>query len=280
MSSEPRDRGAEEVEQLRLENAQLLEELEVAYQNLEKVLGKTDRETQITYEELQKRTDKLQEANERIQASLREKEVLLKEVHHRVKNNLQIVSSLLSLQSRFIEDEQMLEVFNESQNRLRSMVLIHERLYQSEDLARVDFAEYVAQLATDLFRSYQVDPGNIRLEVDIDSILLEIDIAVPCGLIVNELVNNALKYAFPSQQEGRICIRFQRSAGGEFTMTVQDDGVGLAAEIDFFHTETLGLQLVNTLVKQLNGRLEVDCSGGTGIEITFPQSRSGSRGER
>ena len=279
MSSEPRNRDIEEVGQLRLENAHLLEELEVAYQNLEKVLGRTDRETQIAYEELQKRTDKLQEANERIQASLREKEVLLKEVHHRVKNNLQIVSSLLSLQSRFIEDEQMLEVFNESQNRLRSMVLIHERLYQSEDLARVDFAEYVAQLAADLFRSYQVDPGRIRLEVDIDSILLEVDMAVPCGLIVNELVNNALKYAFPSQREGRICICVHRSAGGEFTLTIRDNGVGLSAEVDFFHTETLGLQLVNTLVKQLNGRLEVDCSDGTGIEITFPKSRSESRDE-
>ena len=209
------------------------------------------------------------EAEERIKASLREKEVLLKEIHHRVKNNLQVVSSLLNLQSRGIHDERTRQKFKESQNRVQSMALIHEQLYQTSKLSLIDYPEYIRQLAAHLFRSYHVSSTRIDLTTRIDDVRLSVDVAVPCGLILNELVSNSLKYAFPDGREGEIRIELHNSGDHEVTLTVADDGVGLPEEVGFWDTKTLGLRLVGTLVRQLNGNVEVDRSGGTAIRISF-----------
>ena len=204
-------------------------------------------------------------AEERIRLSLKEKEVLLKEVHHRVKNNLQIISSLLNLQSKYIKDDQALEMFKESRNRIRSMTLIHEKLYRSKDLANLDVAEYIQNLSSNLFRSYSA--GRVNLKTQVDDILLGIDTAIPCGLIINELVSNSLKHAFPDKQ-GEILVNLHRD-DGKFTLTVSDNGVGFPEHVDFRNTDSLGLQLVCTLTDQLDGAIELNRTGGTEFKITF-----------
>jgi two-component system, sensor histidine kinase PdtaS len=206
---------------------------------------------------------------EKIRASLREKEILLKEIHHRVKNNLQIISSLLNLQSAHIRDPRALEVFKEGQGRVRSMALIHEKLYQSDDLARVDFSEYMRNLAAYLFRSYEVHAGAVRLNVEAEDVLLGVDTAIPCGLIINELVSNSLKHAFPGGGGGSINIRLRPAGAERLTLTVADDGVGLPEGFDVRATPSLGLQLVNTLARQLGGDVLVGDCAGAEFSITF-----------
>jgi PAS domain S-box-containing protein len=208
-------------------------------------------------------------AEEQLRASLREKEVLLKEIHHRVKNNLQVISSLLSLQSGAVKDREALEMFKESQSRVRSMALIHEKLYQSSDLASIDLSAYVRELAATLFRSYGVRPGNVSLEVCAPGILLGIDSAVPCGLIINELVSNCLKHAFPAGRSGEIRIELGRQDDNNLVLRVSDNGVGLPKDLDFENLKSLGLRIVRTLTEQLNGALEFHNSGGTQFTITF-----------
>ena len=238
--------------------------------------AKKYREAQERAEELSKINEELKaeitrrlEAEGRIRTSLREKEVLLKEIHHRVKNNLQIISSLLNLQTGQIEDERAEALFRESQDRIRSMALIHERLYQSEDLARVDFAEYIRSLVGYLVRSYSAEAGSVRVETEVDDVSLGIDSAIPCGLIVNELVSNALKYAFPEGREGRIYVQLREARDGGYRLVVSDDGVGFPEGLDFRMTESLGLQLVTTLLDQLEGRIELDSCKGTRFTMTF-----------
>ena len=206
-------------------------------------------------------------AEERIRLSLKEKEVLLKEVHHRVKNNLQIISSLLNLQSKYIKDDQALEMFKESRNRIRSMTLIHEKLYRSKDLANIDVAEYIQNLSSNLFRSY--NSGRVSLKTHVDDILLGIDTAIPCGLIINELVSNSLKHAFPDKH-GEILVNLHRD-DGKFTLAVRDNGVGFPESVDFRNTDSLGLQLVCTLTDQLDGIIELNRTGGTEFKITFAE---------
>ena len=207
------------------------------------------------------------EAEEQIHASLAEKEVLLKEIHHRVKNNLQIISSLLHLQSVKLEDEALLRAFDDSQHRIRSMALIHEELYQSGDLARIDFVAYVRRLTDNLFESYGVDESQIGLGVEVDNLLLTIDKAIPMGLIINELVSNSLKYAFPEGRRGRIGIELHAGEGEPFSLRVSDDGVGLPDEVDVDSAESLGLRLVTSLVGQLRARVSVDRTTGTAFHI-------------
>jgi PAS domain S-box-containing protein len=206
---------------------------------------------------------------EEIKTSLEEKEVLLKEIHHRVKNNLQVISSLLYLQSKNIKDEQALEMFQDSQNRVRSMSLVHERLYQSQDLARVDFAEYVRNLANHLFRSYGVNTNIIQLKINVDEVFLGVDMAIPCGLIINELVSNSLKHAFPEGRVGKIHIELCADDESQFTLMVSDNGVGFPENLGFRDTGSLGLQLVNTLVDQLEGAIELDRRSGTAFKIAL-----------
>ena len=207
-------------------------------------------------------------AEAQIAASLKEKEVLLKEIHHRVKNNLQVISSLLNLQAANVVDPQTLEQLRESQNRIRSMALIHERLYQSGNLARIDFGEYARSLVSFLARSYSV-PG-VQVQVNVQDIELPVNTGIPCGLIINELVSNALKYAFPNEREGEVEIRLEVTPDRIAVLSVRDDGIGLPREFDYQDTTTLGLQLVNTLTKQLNGTIGLIRDRGTTFSITFP----------
>ena len=200
---------------------------------------------------------------------LNEKEVLLKEIHHRVKNNLQIISSLLNLQSNRITDASTLQVLGDSQARIRSMALIHEKLYQSQSLAKIDFGEYVQSLATDLFRSYHRNITGIQLNVQVDEVALGLDQAVSCGLILNELITNTLKYAFPDGMEGTIWVELRSSPERVLSLRVADDGVGIPADFDILNTKSLGLQLVKNLVGQLDGKMELDHSEGTDIRVSF-----------
>jgi len=212
-------------------------------------------------------------AEDQIKASLEEKEMLLKEVHHRVKNNLQVISSLFNLQLGYVRDKRDIEIFKESQDRVRSMALIHEKLYQSKDMVRIDFAEYIRSLTTYLLRSHSIYPETITLEIKAGDVFLCMDNAIPCGLIINELVSNCLKYAFPGGKKGKIRIELRSDknlhAGNKFILMVSDDGAGFPKGLDFRNTETLGLQLVMTLVKQIKGKIELDRSGGTEFKITF-----------
>jgi len=207
-------------------------------------------------------------AADKIKASLNEKEVLLKEINHRVKNNLQIISSLLNLQSRDIKDERALRSFQVSQDRIKAMALVHEKLYQSEDLARIDFGEYIRSLATDLGSSYGLSSREIALKIDVEGILLGVDIAIPCGIIVNELVANSLKHAFPGNRSGEIAISF-REFEGQYTMVIKDDGVGLPDDLDISRSSSLGLTIVNALTGQLGGTIELARNGGSEVSITF-----------
>ena len=203
-----------------------------------------------------------------IKRSLSEKEVLLKEIHHRVKNNLQIISSLLNLQSRYIEDKNALGVFKESQNRIKSMALIHEKLYQSKDLTRIDFTEYIRSLTFHLFHSYSVDQSRVVLSVNSEGVMFDIDTAIPCGLIINEIVSNSLKYAFPGGRKGKISIDI-RVEGKKYVLVISDNGIGFPEDLDFQNTETLGLRLVNILVGQINGVITMYTCGGTSFKIEF-----------
>jgi two-component sensor histidine kinase len=196
----------------------------------------------------------------------------LKEVHHRVKNNLQVVCSLLDLQSQYSHDPATVEMFRENQHRVRSMAMVHERLYRSQELANVDFADYIENLSNYLFRSYQID-GRISLEVKVHGVRLSIERAVPCGLLVNELVSNCLKHAFKGREHGRIRIELRTVAEDEILLAVSDDGVGLSPSIEPGTTASFGMQLVEALVNQLHGKVSIDRKAGTTIRIVFPQTQ-------
>ncbi|MDY3560720.1 PAS domain-containing protein [Gemmata sp. JC673] len=207
-------------------------------------------------------------ADERTLASLREKEAMLKEIHHRVKNNLQVVSSLLHLQAARVTHPAAAAVLAESQNRVRAMALVHEALYRSDDLARVNPGRYFGELCSYLFRVYGVDAARVRLELDIGPDPLPLDKTVPCGLIVNEVVSNALKYAFPDGRGGTVRVAL-RTAGGRFALALSDDGVGLPPDFAIDRAPSLGLRLVGILTEQLGGHLSVERSGGTAFLISF-----------
>jgi PAS domain S-box-containing protein len=218
-----------------------------------------------------------QHAEEQIRASLQEKEVLLKEIHHRVKNNLQIISSLLHLQSKYINDPPALQMFIDSQNRVKSMALIHEILFRSRDVTKIDFAEYIKTISVQIFRSYGAYSKKIGLEVQVKDIMLDVDTAIPCGLIVTELVSNSLKHAFVDGREGSINIKLFTDDYGILTLIVKDNGIGLPHHIDLRHVDSLGLKLVGALVKQLVGKVEVDSTFGTTFMITFVQDKHRER---
>ena len=209
-------------------------------------------------------------AEQVIKESLQEKEILLKEIHHRVKNNLQIISSLLNLQSDRANNQAISAFVNASQIRIRSMALIHEMLYQSENLAQVKFDEYIQKLVRHFRDISYTLKKNVLFEIDVDELYLHIDAAIPCGLILNELVSNAIEHAYPNDKQGVIQIAFFRDRHGN-TLRIQDDGIGLAEQISLTNTSTLGLQLVNSLVQQINGEVSLDRSGGTKYSITFDE---------
>jgi PAS domain S-box-containing protein len=218
-----------------------------------------------------------QHAEEQIRASLQEKEVLLKEIHHRVKNNLQIISSLLNLQSQYINDQSALQMFIDSRNRVKSMALIHEILFRSRDITRIDFAEYIKTISVQIFRSYGACSKNIDLDVQVKDIMLDVDTAIPCGLIVTELVSNSLKHAFVDGRVGSINVKLFANDSNTLTLIVKDNGIGLPHHIDLHHVDSLGLKLVGALVNQLVGKVEIDSTFGTTFMITFVHDKHKER---
>jgi PAS domain S-box-containing protein len=206
-------------------------------------------------------------SEEKIKQSLNEKEVLLKEVHHRVKNNLQIISSILNLQSSTITDQQTIELLRNSQDRIRSMSLIHELLYQTKDFSTINFSEYIQSIATNLFQSYTQNK-MIELKLDLDSIYLDLDLAIPCGLIINELITNSLKYGFENAQAGEIRISLKKEED-IVILQIGDSGKGLPSHIDFRETESLGMQLVVSLTDQIDGEINLNNNNGAHYELKF-----------
>lgn len=210
------------------------------------------------------------EVEKKTKSSLREKEALLKEIHHRVKNNMQIISSLLNLQSKYVRNEAALMALKDSQRRIKSMALVHEKLYQSKDLARIDFKEYIGSLVSHLLRFYEVTEEKVKLKMDVEDIFFNIETAIPCSLIINELVSNSLKHAFPMGRGGELLIHMCK-CNGSFNLEVSDNGVGFPKDIDFRKTDSLGLQLVINLVEQLDGEIEMVSENGVLFNITFSQ---------
>lgn len=210
-------------------------------------------------------------ASEQITQSLKEKEVLLKEIHHRVKNNLQIISSLLSLQANYMNDPHVIELFDESRHRVKAMALIHEKLYTSNLLSKVNLKDYVSDLLQYLITSYDYSTGNIQLRLDVADISISLDFIVPFGLILNELVSNSLKYAFPQKQKGTISVAFKESDPDKYLLTFEDNGIGMKEVPDVSKVNTLGMQLIFNLTDQLKGLLKFDISKGTKVTILIPK---------
>ncbi|MEN9440125.1 MAG: hypothetical protein RLZ33_201 [Bacteroidota bacterium] len=200
--------------------------------------------------------------------SLKEKEVLLKEIHHRVKNNLQVISSILNLQSSFVKDEKTLEILDESRNRIRSMAIIHENLYRTTNFSSINFSSYLQNLCINLISSYHVYSGVVEFKDEMEHVDLVLDQAIPCGLLVNELITNSIKYAFPTKQAGEITVGLEEKEE-KIYLRIEDNGIGLPKDFDMMKTDTLGLQLVSTLVEQLDGEITVRNHQGTKYLITF-----------
>ncbi|MBI5569382.1 MAG: PAS domain S-box protein [Desulfomonile tiedjei] len=246
------------------------EELLQAHAQLERRVHERTIELERLNERLLVEIAERKRAEEQIKASLAEKEVLLQEIHHRVKNNLQIVSSLLALQGRKIEDEKVAAALNDSQIRIRSMALIHEQLYESRDLARIDFAAYLDKLSGALLRSYAAEAGSVTLKIESDPVLLGIETAIPCGLIVSELVSNCLKHAFPRGRRGEIRIELRCSGENQYTLVVSDNGQGFPKGLDYRKSKSLGLRLITNLAEsQLRADLEIRGDHGTEVRIVF-----------
>jgi two-component sensor histidine kinase/sensor domain CHASE-containing protein len=202
----------------------------------------------------------------------RRQDVLLKEIHHRVKNNLQVISSLLALQAGATKDADARALLAESRDRVRSMALIHEKLYLSEDKRGMSFASYVKDLVAHLRHSYTGNSEAIATVIDVEDVALDMDVSVPCGLLINELLSNALKYAFPDGRTGSITVRLRRTGPGTLALTVSDDGAGMPAGVNLEAPSTLGLRIVQQLVRQIRGTLEVGGGPGTAFTITFPEA--------
>jgi PAS domain S-box-containing protein len=205
---------------------------------------------------------------EKLTQSLREKEVLLKEVHHRVKNNMQVISSILNIQSSYVKDVYALNLLSECQNRIKSMAFIHESLYQSENFESINFSEYVSSLTKNLVHTYSINSQKIKLILTLDKLILNLDLSIPCGLIINEIISNSLKYAFPNNRDGIIFVTLSAKQK-KVTIEVGDNGIGLPKSIDIKNSETLGLQLIETLVDQINGKVKLSRNKGTVFKINF-----------
>lgn len=208
-------------------------------------------------------------AEEQIKTSLREKEALLKEIHHRVKNNLQIISSLIYLQSQRIDDPAVRQIFEDSQSRISSMALVHDSLYRSQDFARVDLSEYVQTLTSSLFHTYRIHPDAVALKIQVDpGVIVSLEKAIPCGLILNELMTNALKHGFIDQQTGQITVVLE-DRSPQVCLIVENDGKNLPKSFELQKIRSMGLRLVNALVNQLNGQVSVETTDKTQFKVTF-----------
>ncbi|MFM2136770.1 MAG: hypothetical protein RL021_2170 [Bacteroidota bacterium] len=217
---------------------------------------------------------------EQIRRSLKEKDVLLKEIHHRVKNNLQIIISLLNLQSGYIKDEATLKAVKDGQLRVRSMALVHEKFYQAEELLEINFGDYISKLCQYLYQAYGDRTDRVKVQLNVDPVGLDMDTAMPCGLLVNEIVSNSYKYGFPDGHTGTITIDFHR-LDGAVKLQIQDDGIGFPAGFEPLKAESLGMQLIQALTSQLDGNLEVERKAGAGFTVIFPypKAHSGNPGK-
>lgn len=242
-------------------------------EHLEELVEERTKELEQTNRELKKEIIAHEKAEAKLQDSLDEKDILVKEIHHRVKNNLITISSLLNLQSHYITDKKTLNISKESQNRAKSMAMIHERLYRTEIGRKIEFGEYLRSLATELFHTYTLDP-EIKLNLELDNVKVDVNSAIPLGLIINELITNSFKYAFP-EGKGELTIKFKRldDSKDDFELAVSDNGVGFPEGVDFRKVDSLGLLLVNNLINQLDGTIELDQSQGTKFTIRFKDSK-------
>ncbi len=239
------------------------EELRAANERLEE---KVEKRTAALKAEIEQR----KRAQELINNSLKEKEALLREIHHRVKNNMQIISSLLRLESSSLKDKKSIDMYKDIQNRIITMSLIHEKLYNSGDLARIDIKDYIRDLVTGLFETYGFITGKVALKIDAENVSLGINPAIPCGLIINEIVSNSLKYAFPGEKTGEIKINLRSIEGNYIELIVSDNGIGLPKDMDINKTDSWGLRLVSILAeKQLQGELSLNRNNGTEFKIKF-----------
>ncbi len=220
----------------------------------------------------EKEIESRKSAENKIKSSLDEKNILLQEIHHRVKNNMQIISSLLNLQTRYVDDEEAVNVLKESQNRVRSMAMIHEKLYQSKDLSHINFLDYIQSLVSNLFYSYNVKNPQIKSILKIDDVKLNMETAVPCGLIISEIVSNSLKYAFPNEMHGEILVSLKSVENG-YELIISDNGIGLPSELDIDNHKSLGLILVKSLTEQIDGKITIKRNHGTEFKINFKEQK-------
>jgi two-component system, sensor histidine kinase PdtaS len=218
----------------------------------------------------QKTSEELAKKNEIISQSLEEKEMLMREIHHRVKNNLQVVSSLLSIQSRHVTDSQVIEAIKEGQNRVKTMGLIHQNLYQEDDLRGVNIKNYVTKLTKNLFNSYNIQPEKVQLRTNITVLQLDVDTVVPIGLIINELVTNALKYAFSNEKSGTIEVNLFEE-NNQMVLQVKDDGIGLPDDFDIEKLNSMGFQLVKNFATKLSAKLNIENQNGAFVELLIPK---------
>lgn len=254
-----------------IQRKQVEEELKQHREHLAEMVNERTAELYVANQELKREVVVRRHAEEQMRAALREKVVLLQEIHDRVKNNLQVIASLLDMQSSYTQDAEAHRVLRESMNRVRAMAFAEEQLYQASDLARIDLADYVEGIVSHLLDMYS-DPGHpVVPRVEVEHVELDLDTAVACGLIVNELVSNALKHAFPpDSRTGHVRVAVHSLAGEQCLMTVSDDGVGLPRDVDPHAPNSLGLRVAHMLVQQLEGTLEVDRRAGTSYTLQFP----------
>lgn len=248
-------------------------------QNIQKAIFNILDDLRVEKNNLEEARNQLLSSSQEVRASLREKEILLKEVHHRVKNNLQVISSLINLQLRPIQDLVSREALQACQARVQAISLIHTMLYQSKDYANVPFSEYARLLANNIFNTLGTLPGCISLDLAIDDVALPVDKAIPCGLILNELITNALKHGFPDGRSGTIRVELGKTSWNRLQLSVKDDGIGMPAGIDIRQTQSLGMHLVCALMEQLGGELELSTNKGTCFRVSFAKDESdGVRG--
>ena len=259
--------SADEIGELTATFNRMADQILKAFQKEEEILKA---QSQLN-SQLQQQVDVRRQAEEKLKLSLREKEVLLKEIHHRVKNNLFVVANLLEFQSDYFDDPQLTRALENSKNRVFSMALIHEKLYQSTNLYQINFGEYLEQLVAHLLESYGEIDERVEFQPEIDPVFLNIETAHPCGLIVNELISNVFKHAFPSGRTGRVWLKLHQNSEGSVSLTVKDNGVGFPEDIDFQNVDSLGMELICTLTTQLEGNIELIRGEGTTFILTFTE---------
>ena len=247
------------------------EAIQLLNEQLESRVEQRTQELKITNQNLNCEIIERKKAEAQAKKSLQEKELLLKEIHHRVKNNLLVVSNLLDFQTDYIQDRAIVKMFENSQHRIHSMALIHEQLYNSSDFKKLNLNDYVMVLVDKLSDFYETYQKGIKFLTDIDEVFLNIETAQPCGLIIYELIANALEHAFPNDRQGTIWLSLKKVPGEQIILTIADDGIGFPENLDFRQTESLGLQLVCTLTEQLEGVIKFNRTKGTSFAVTFAE---------